>query len=144
MTSRKHCATDKNQPPLPFPHLPRRGLYQMLLAVSTDRQKNKRETDVACVNSSNRKLCSLVRPLGVLFSHFGHCFSIQSRPDSDFSVVFPATPPPTPTTPFDQTLTTPGAEPPQYIFCRLGSTASLRKENTRRIPDLFPLLPLVK
>lgn len=32
----------------------------------------------------------------------------------------------------------------QYIFCRLGSTASFRNENTKRIPDRFPLFPLVK
>lgn len=32
----------------------------------------------------------------------------------------------------------------QYIFCRLGSTASFRNENTKRIPDRLPLFPLVK
>lgn len=32
----------------------------------------------------------------------------------------------------------------QKIFWRLGRTASLRKEKTRRIPERFPLFPLVK
>lgn len=32
----------------------------------------------------------------------------------------------------------------QYIFCRLGSTASFRNENTKRIPDRFPRFPFVK
>lgn len=130
----------------------------MLLAVSTDGQKKKRqrETNVACVNSSGlvqqeALFCSLVHPLCVCSSsNFGHCFVLIPTRKTNFSVVLPAshvnlqhihklTNPRRP-----RLHPPPRVLAPQYIFCRLGSTASLRKENTRRIPDLFPRLPLVK
>lgn len=57
-----------------------------------------------------------------------------------FSLAQPLTPPPAPSPP---TPCTPKPVP-QYIFCRLGNTASLRNEKIRRIPDLLPLFPLVK
>lgn len=109
----------------------------------------QREKNVAYVNSTRGLIkqeaafCPLVCPLCVFFFHFGRGFILVPS-TKQISIVLPASLSSSSTVNIQKTHLHPRVRAAQYIFCRLGSTASLRKENTRRIPDLFPLLPLVK
>lgn len=134
---------------------PQRGLWWVLLAVSTDR---KTKTDrrglgkLAGLVQQEALICSLVRPffkviyfLISLSSPFGHSVVlVPSRNNFHCPSCFPFDLQHVLARPHWPPRQRPRLSSLQYIFCRLGSTASFRKENTRRIPDLFPRLPLVK
>lgn len=139
MTIRKRCATDKTPT--------KRSLVDVVGSQYKQTEKQRYERGLCKLVQQEALLRSLVRHLSVLLFHFGHCFvfspiqrkNVQSLSCFPFNLQHIHS--------LTHTLTpevSPRVRAPQYIFCRLGSTASLRKENTRRIPDLFPLLPLVK
>lgn len=136
VTIRKHYATEK----IPFSEVSSRFCWQSVPThTRADRQK---ETNAACVNSSSTEICPLHWSV---FLHLSLCFVLVPSTNYFFTVL-PAS--------HERTHILTHTHPnnkaalrvrgPQYIFCRLGSTASFKKEKTRRMPDRFPLLPLVK
>lgn len=67
MIIRKHCATDK----IPT----KRSLVDVVGSQYRQTEKQKRDEHGLCKLVQQEALfCSMVRPLRVLFIHFGHCF----------------------------------------------------------------------